>query len=1500
LIKINKKYKVIKKIGKIFLITLGIILLLPIGAYLALRNNNIQNWLTDELTNLASDKLNANIAIGTVRYEPFNKLILEDIYIEDQKNDTLITSKTLDANINLFTPFLRIIDIRKLRLKGAKINFSSDTNGTLNANFIFNALKRKDTTKPRWQINFNDLALENSKFHFKTAHASDNQAEKINFSNIQLNQLNLEIEDFNKTREPTISGNIKNMSFIENSGFKVNRLTGVVNFDQHMLELLNLSLHTASTKLNTKRILFVKKEPDAWNDFINKIKIHAEIQKSSFGTKDITYFADSIKQFDQHVNIQCKLKGTINDLDIENIVIHYKDSTKLKSNLSLKGLPKLNETFIFHDIESFTTKYEDLKSINLDLLFDEKIKIPEELDKLGIIKYSGTFTGFINDFVAYGRLKTRQGTIFTDISLKPDVNQNIKFSGQLGMNDFNIGAITDSEDIIGHVSMNMDMNGFIKSKKIEFFVNGVVNKLMINKYPYSNIKVIGNITNTAYNGVITVNDPNLKMEMTAAVELADNIPKIDLDLNIPKANLYQLHIDKKDSLSSASFSLVSNLNVQDSNMLKGKLKIKKAHFSKTGKELNLADINCHFNSTDQSDQILITSDYVNGSINGQFDITKAKNSLKNSLAHYFPSIDTGHITDSQQTNAFANLDIKFPKISPIFKFFFKSFIIADESVLKASYNAATNKSFAQFNTPYIYFNNNKLERFTVNQNSNGKSINYSIETNNIKTSGDLEINKFTITGSGSNDSLNTIIKWANQDPSTMKGEIALSTKLSRPLNHKKPQLLTEIKESKFHYEKNIWTIANSKILIDTTHFAFNDFVVHNNAQKFSIDGVISKNPYEKLIIELINFDLNNINFLTSSQEIDISGVLNGQANLSRLYNEPVFNSEFSINRFTFNNHKLGSTKLSTSWNSDNKAFNFLAITNKNNHSIFDINGYYSPDKKVIDMKILLNKFPVDILNPYMAKTVNDLNGFAYGKLSIQGHIKKALINGNIHLQATSFFIPYLQNKYKISHNIKINNNAIIMDNLAIYDPYRNKALLNGKILLGNKPFVNISFKTNKFNVMQTDYVDNPNFYGNAIISGITNINGPVGSLDIDISAKTLSNTTLNIPLDNQNMVEKKDFIQFVEKKPKKTIIYKETKDSEDSYKVDLSGINLDFDLEVTDDVVTRIILNSEYGDVIKARGRGSLKIGVNKQDKLNIFGEYIISRGDYMFSLQNLINKRFKITEGSSIKWNGNPSNAHVDLKAVYEVKTSLNNLFYNDSSEIYTRRIPVECQIILTKKLNNPNIKFNIYLPSVQTEIQQRVASLLNTQEKISKQFLALLVINNFVAPQQEMLGGGQYANANNGLGAREVGVATTTELLSNQLSNWLSQVSDELEVGINYRPGTQEITDELEVALSTHLLNDRVEIRGNLDMGGNRATNAEEDETRNTSNIVGDFDINVKLNKSGKLRLKAYNRANENLLYEEGPYTQGVGLSYKEEFNSFSNLLKSYWDKITSNKKK
>jgi hypothetical protein len=329
-----------------------------------------------------------------------------------------------------------------------------------------------------------------------------------------------------------------------------------------------------------------------------------------------------------------------------------------------------------------------------------------------------------------------------------------------------------------------------------------------------------------------------------------------------------------------------------------------------------------------------------------------------------------------------------------------------------------------------------------------------------------------------------------------------------------------------------------------------------------------------------------------------------------------------------------------------------------------------------------------------------------------------------------------------------------------------------------------------------------------------------------------------------------------------------------------NNFEVDLNIIATPDAKIQMLFNSSIGDAINGQGNGNLRFIYDKESDFYIYGSYMIEKGDYMFVLQNVINKKFKIEQGGTVTWDGDIYGALVDINAVYTLKTSVAELLPYTNQTESSGRIPVECKINLSKKLFNPTVKFDISFPTADERTKAELQQYFSTQDDINRQMLSLMVMGQFFTP--EYLRGRQEFQSGTG---NLVG-ATTSDILSNALSNWLSQISNDFDIGFKYRPGDQVNTNQMEVALSTQIFNNRVTINGNI--GNNSRLQY------NTANpVVGEVEVYVKLNKSGKLQLKAYNRANDDLIYDTSLYKQGIGLTFKEEFDSLSDLFNFYKSK-------
>jgi len=467
---------------------------------------------------------------------------------------------------------------------------------------------------------------------------------------------------------------------------------------------------------------------------------------------------------------------------------------------------------------------------------------------------------------------------------------------------------------------------------------------------------------------------------------------------------------------------------------------------------------------------------------------------------------------------------------------------------------------------------------------------------------------------------------------------------------------------------------------------------------------------------------------------------------------------------------------------------------------------------------------------------------------------------------------------------------ISFDNVTIEDNYNDVAIANGTFL--HKWFKNwnfdISLDANKFLFLNTTTADNNLYNGKVFASGLASIghDSYTDKTTLDINIKTEKGTIFNIPMNDNVDVEENNFVEFVNKDTNQFTINQKKN-------VDLTDIEMNFDLEINENARVKLIFDDQIGDVMQSTGNGNLRLNINTLGDFKIFGNYKIKDGDYLFTLQNVINKRFDLDEGGVISWNGDPYTATINLTATYRLRARLYDLLASiDSSAIYKKRIPVDLNLTMKNALLNPDISFDIDLPTADEATRSKVKSILyvsseeeNIQE-LNKQVFSLLVLNRFLPPPNQK---SAYASAN-------VGATTSSELISNQLSNWLSKISNNFDIGVNYHPGDQLSNQELELALSTQIFNDRLTIDSNF--GFSKKDNIS-NQAQNSNNLIGDVTIEYKISKSGKFRVKAFNVSNQYSFDQiNSPYTQGLGLFYKEEYDSWGELYKNFRNMLQKKK--
>ncbi|MGM0550057.1 MAG: translocation/assembly module TamB domain-containing protein [Bacteroidota bacterium] len=1473
----RQKDLTIKKLLKILAITLLVIIILQVISLFLLRYSPIQTLAVKWVTSIAEENLQASISISRVDYKFFNEVVLEDFYLSDQNSDTLIYAKKVTGYIKSYDRTNRKLVFETAVLDSGKVHLFKDTASVINIDFLVKALKPKDLNRKRLHIQIQGVELSNSQFIYQTNRPATARS-KIDFTHMVCDSLNIKASGFS-TYKGDVQMQIEHLSFKEKSGFHLLNMKSHFFLSHGQLNFGDITLRTPHSYIVADSIVLDGDDFSQYKDFEQNIQLQGAFQSSNIGFSDISYFAKALDRIKENIVFEGDIYGTVANLKAKNLILGFGQQSEVIVDFSFNGLPNIEETFMYIDVQKLVTYQEDLQVINRFTKSKNPINFPKQLNNLGPIEYKGNFTGFLENFVTYGNFTTDLGQVSTDLALQPGEDQNLALSGELKTVNFDLGNFFSEKVNIGALTMHVELQGTTsKYGGLNLTTKGLIDSLDILNYTYQNINLDGNLTESQYDGYLDILDPNIALNFRGQIDFSGQIPLFNFEASVPRANLYGLNIDKQDTTSYLSFNLRSNFAANSLDNAEGNITVTDLALRKKNEWLRQDTLQLISMPAIDTRVVKFTSDLINARLRGKYTTRSLGQSLRHLYHYYLPSQATV-LTDSimpEGINQF-NLRVDLLNTQQLTYFFLPELALTDSSTIELLYDDTKRQLILSAQANKIRYGTHQAEGVSLKTFSNDSLFTALTKLKQLTISNGLfHFDNFELSNVFHNDTLAVNLQWHNEDTLHNAGQLNTKAALSRNPDNKKQRAHIHLFPSHIYLNDTLWQFHPADVFIDSSSIDLSQFVFKHNEQVLGAHGTISHHPSDSLDLYFSNINLANLQALFSNENLKLKGTINGQARLSNLYNRPVFTSNLQIDSLELNGSLLGTTELKSTWQNTTETIRILGYTQKEQSKALQLEGWYKPSNGQLEGDVSLNRFPLTHIGYFMRSFASDVTGRASGSVNFSGNLNNPVMMGEVNIDQAAMTIDYLQTRYRFSHPVQFNTHTLHFAQLQATDTEGNTAQLNGalQLPLGGDPLVfDFAINTSKLQALNTTSADNDLFFGRAYLNGFVSLSGTPQNIRVDVSGSTIGETLVNIPLSSSSQAQESDFITFIsnQEAPPEQDLRSLTKE--------FSGIDLNFDLEVTPEAETRLIFDSQVGDVIRARGYGNLKLQISSPGDFTMYGDYNIEEGDYLFTLQNVINKKFALERGSQILWSGDPYNATMDIDAVYRLKTSLMGLQI-DTSDIYKKRVPVECRITMTEDLMQPEIAFEIDLPTSDPEVRTRVENVLNTQEKINKQFLSLLVLNSF-----QPVGGYLIADQNNAAqNSAGLGAVTASELLSNQLSNWLSQVSTEWDIGVNYRPGDELSRDQVEVALSTQLFNDRVSINGNVGYGR---------QYTQSTDLVGDFVVDFKLTQNGKLRLKVFNETNDRLIERDSPYTQGVGLFYREEFNTFGDLWRRFGNK-------
>ncbi len=1449
-------------------------------------------WVTEKL----SHKLGTDLNIGKIDIGLLNRIIIDDIWMNDQSGKEMLKITRLSAKFDILPLFKGKITISNVQLFGFNISLTQQTLASPpNFKFVVDAFASSDTIskgKKDLDLRVNSLLIRRGKISYDVLSEAETPG-KFNPKHLKLQNIIANIS-LKALQSDSINAAVKRLSVDEQSGFTLKKLSLKMVANEKQMHIDNFSIDLPHSSLKMDTIYLQYDGFEAFNQFADKVHFSLNTLPSSFVLKDISPFVPALSHFQEPIRLNTKMTGTINQLSCPQLEVIAEDQIRLKGEVSLQDLSHPQDAYVFGNLSELSIDRRGITFLVRNLAKNYK-GVPPLLQRLGDISFKGEISGYFTDLVTYGRLRTSIGVVKTDLKLSSDKTKELfSYSGSVETENFELGTLL-AHDKLGKAGLKLKVQGrHYKNHRPAIELKGLVPSIEYSNYKYENITLDGEYIHGGFKGKATLNDPNGVVMLNGNVNLSSKIPSFDFLAEVKKLYPHRLNLTPKHKEGEFSLKLRANFTGGSIDQMIGEINVDSFRYVAPDKDYFLNNFEVKAIRTQEKNQLKLTSEFLTANIEGNFLYHTLPTGILNLMHEYIPSVIPASPKLTETNNNFIfDIHIYNTDILPIV--FDIPLSVYSHSTVKGYFNDAIDRLQIEGYFPRFQYKNNYMESGTLVCENPSNSFRTRFRVTNLKKNRAINLSVDML---AKNDEVNTTLHWGNNAAITYSGQVAAAARFFRS-EGEKPLLKTvvNIKPTDIILNDSLWQIHPSEVVVDSGKIDIKDFYFSHHDRYVRINGCVSDNPEDTVKIDLkdINmgyvFDIANV-----SDDVNFEGDATGKAYASGVLKKPVMNTRLSIKDFTLNKGLLGNLEVYGAWDNDKRGIYLDAYIQDKEPYHSHVSGYIFPLKPEsgLDLNIDAKGLNLKFLEHYMKSVATDIDGRGTGKVHFYGKFKKLNLDGNVMADA-SMKIGILNTKFAIKDTIHMAPAGLTFNQIHISDMEGHRGTMNGTLRYEHFKKMRYHFEILADNMLVMNTKESPDmpFYGKVYGTGNAVLSGGQQGLDINVAMTTNRNTLFTYINGSVASATSNQFIKFVDKTPRRTIqdsiqlisyyeqIQQQKQAEEEKSQMD---IHMNILIDATPDATMRIIMDPVAGDYISGKGSGNIRTEFYNKGDVKMFGSYRINQGLYKFSLQEVIRKDFIIKEGSTITFNGPPLDATLDIQAAYTVNSaSLNDLIPDASSIVQQPNVRVNCMMNLSGILVHPTIKLGIELPNERDEIQSLVRNYISTDEQMNMQILYLLGIGKFYT--QDNTNTTQNSN---------VMSSVLSSTLSGQLNNVLSQIIDNnnWNIGTNLSTGEKGWTDmEVEGILSGQLLNNRLLINGNFGYRDNPMAN---------TNFVGDFEAEWLITRSGEIRLKAYNETNDRYYTKTNLTTQGVGIMYKKDFNKWSELL--FWNnwKIRNKRKR
>ncbi|TLU98970.1 translocation/assembly module TamB domain-containing protein [Dyadobacter luticola] len=1480
------------------LIALGI-------ATIALQLPSVQTWAVKEVTASVSEKLGYPISIERVNIKWFDVVSLEGISVKDTAQKDMIDVGRIDVNLNvsnIYENSAKEIFLDEVMVFQPDVQLSIiPSSGSLNIDgFIerINELTAPKVPRPKNAPENNTpfiigkSRVVDGRFSYDDPRQTrDRGARVFDYSHFKLDHLYGELKNF-LVQGDTISFLANNLTTIDRqTGLEMHDLDTKFLFCQKKMELKELDARIGHSRLREEIIFFYNRSGEL-GDFNHKIKLKGHLVNSHVDSRDLGLFSSYIDRLHESWDISGDFNGKVDDFMLSGTDLRFGKNSRLIGDLGFKGLPQIEGVLM--DIRLSLSKVDPDDIVQY---YPEWDMYPT-LEKFGMTLLDGTFKGTLEDFAVNASASSQMGEVAGDLVFHIADQKTTTYSGQIKTSEFELGKLLDEEE----TWQKLDFDGKIYGKGLELKfastdLNAVVGKVGFKHYDYRNLRLRGNLQNQYFNGNVSAKDSNLIVNVEGEFDLSGAQNAFNIQGLVEKANLEELGFAKDPITLRTQLNVNVTGNTIDE--LTGDAKLLNTYLLMTNKERNLVIDTLVFSSRQQSEKrvLQLESEFLSAKMSGNFLPTQAWKDVSQVMDEYMLYFFENEANREQyyakkpiqQVNNRYQIDyeVESRNLSRFLAFLSPDIYVSKgaraEGVFKMDNTAILTLNAASDTVRYgtNNFYNSEVDVTTskfVNSaevlasalvTSDKQQISSLVPTEKLEMEGTWDVDHIDFNGE--------IHQIKSTNRANLAGEIRF---LAAGLD-------ISFQDSKMYLLDEEWSVPKESLIsIEGTNINMSNVGLISGKQRIFLAGMISENPERSLTLNIRNFKLGSLNPVFNTQ---LAGIMDGTARMKDVYNSVVLDASFNVESLGYGQYEFGNLSGSADWDQVVSELEIDAQLSKNARRVFNLVGSYRPKltSNTLNLKAIFNQIDFKALEPFAEGLVSDVGGVAQGTVLIKGVVNAPVLEGSLMVEKGRMKFDYLQSVFTFNDKINFTESEITVNNILLTDTDGNSATLRGGVFHDGFKYFSLGFNADlrNFKILNTSTRDNDMFYGTAYVTGPVAVFGPIDNLNIEANVTSNKGTKIHIPLDGATEVTTQDYIQFVSKMPKLDSTTNNVPDSISREQV-AGGIKMDFNFNLTPDATCEIIFDRQTGDIIRGNGTGRLNLNIDTQGDFTMAGTYEIERGDYNFTLQNVINKKFNIKPGSRIIWSGDPYGAQLDVKAGYTQMVSLAGVLPTTSSssagtgnDALSRRYPVEVTIGLSDRLMAPTIKYDLKIldnPSLNAYRGQLEAfqnKLKSDEQELSRQVSSLLVVSQLLPEASLATVGSQ-----NFLGS------SITELVSNQISRWASGINENLEVGVSGLSLDQNALNNLQLRFSYRFLNDRFRVTrdGRFTSGAQSQTGA---VAYSAASLLGEWTLEYWLNRSGSVKVKAYNRNIQNSFYLNNAVTTGgVSMQFTHSFNRLS----------------